>query len=108
MSMARKSDTFETRSGQGFAAQGDAGRALAHAGEAWLSVTTECNRELVGFVSRRIEKDGETVREMMGSGNLAEATAIQARWLQDTLQDYNAEMTKLMAICRKSMDGTRG
>jgi hypothetical protein len=45
---------------------------------------------------------------MMGSGNLAEATAIQARWLQDTLQDYNAEMTKLMAICRKSMDGTRG
>lgn len=107
MAMARKSETLETRLRPGVAAQADAGRALANVAETWVSVTTECNRELVGFVSMRIEKDGDTLREMMGCGNIADATTIQSRWVQDTLRDYNTEMNKLMAICRKSMEAAR-
>jgi hypothetical protein len=42
---------------------------------------------------------------MMGCRNPADMTAIQSRWVEDTLRDYNAEMGKLMTICTKSVNG---
>jgi hypothetical protein len=53
----------------------------------------------------RVEKDGETAREILGCRNLADATAIQSRWLEETVRDYNSEMTKLMTIYTKSVEG---
>jgi hypothetical protein len=43
---------------------------------------------------------------MLDCKNLTDATAIQSRWAEETLRDYNAEMTKLMTIyARSAHDG---
>lgn len=100
------SDTM--RSGTGIALPDGSGRALANAAEAWFSAATECQREMIGFVSMRLEKDAETTREIMGCKNLADVAAIQSRWIEETLRDYNSEMSKLMTICTKSANGGLG
>ena len=97
------SDTL--RSGTGIALPDSGGRALANAAQAWFAAATECQRETIGFVSMRLEKNGKAVREMMGGKNLADAAAIQSRWVEETLRDYSDEMTKLMTICTKSLNG---
>ncbi|PVE23551.1 hypothetical protein DC522_15520 [Microvirga sp. KLBC 81] len=104
--MSKNSGTSDTlRSGAGYALPGDSGRALANATETWFAAATECQREMMSFVSMRLEKDAETTREMMGCKNLADVTAIQSRWIEETLRDYNSEVTKLMAIYTKSVNG---
>jgi hypothetical protein len=77
------------------------GRALADGMEAWFATVSECQREMVDFVSNRLAKDSETMREMLDCRNPAEAMEIHSRWVQETIQDYSAEMTKTLAIYRK-------
>ena len=104
--MPKTSGASDTRHGSdAFALSGDRGRALANAAETWFTAATECQREMFGFVSMRLGKDGETAREMMGCKNPTDVAAIQSRWVEETLRDYNTEMTKLMTICTKSMNG---
>jgi hypothetical protein len=110
--MSKSSETTDTlRSGTGFALSGDRGRVLVNAAETWFTAATECQREMMSFVSMRLEKDAETSGEMVGCKNLADMTAIQSRWIEETLHDYNSEMAKLMTIYTKSVEGgsrTRG
>jgi hypothetical protein len=107
--MSKSSGTSDTlRSGAGYALSGDSGRALANAAQSWFAAAAEYQREMMSFVSMRLEKDAETTREMMGCRNPADMTAIQSRWVEDTLRDYNAEMGKLMTICTKSINGVAG
>jgi hypothetical protein len=97
------SDTM--RSAQEFALSSGHNQALAKATEAWFAAATECQREMMSFVSVRLEKDAEATREMMACKNPAEVAAIQSRWVEETLRDYNSEMGKLMTICTKSVNG---
>jgi hypothetical protein len=92
------------RGADAFAVSGDSGRALANAAETWLATAAECQREMIGFVSMRLGKDGEAAREMLACKNTVDATSIQARWIEETLRDYGSEMTKLMALCTKAMN----
>ncbi|MGF9761283.1 phasin family protein [Microvirga sp. 0TCS3.31] len=104
--MSKSSGTSDTlRSGPGYALPGEGGRALANATETWFAAAAECQREMMTFVSMRLQKDAETTREMMGCRILADVTAIQSRWVEETLRDYNSEMGKLMTICTKSTNG---
>jgi hypothetical protein len=103
--MSKSPGTSDTmRSGAIFALADDRGRALANATETWFAAATECQREMMSFVSMRLEKDAETTREVMGCKNLADATAVQSRWMEETLRDYNSEIGKLMTIYTKSVD----
>jgi hypothetical protein len=107
--MSKQSALSDTmRSAQQFALSSGTNPALAKATEAWFAATTECQREMMSFASMRLEKDAETTREIMGCKNLADVTAIQSRWVEETLRDYNAEMTKLMTICTKSVTSGAG
>ena len=107
--MSKSSGTSDTlRSGAVFAMSGDGNRALANATGTWFAAATECQREMMSFVSMRLEKDAETTREMMGCRDPGDATAIQSRWIEETLRDYNAEITKLMTIFTKSVNGGGG
>lgn len=103
--MPKTSGVSEThRSINAFAVSPESSRALANAAETWFTAATECQREMTGFTSMRLEKDAETAREMLGCKNLADATAIQSRWIEETMRDYNSEMTKLMTLCTKAMN----
>jgi Phasin protein len=107
--MSKKSALSDTmRSAQEVALSSGTNQALAKAAEAWFAATAECQREMIGFVSMRFEKDGEASREMMACKNLADVAAIQSRWVEETLRDYNNEMSKLMTICTKSMNSGAG
>jgi hypothetical protein len=104
--MSKQSTLSDTmRSASEFALSRDNSQALAKATETWFAATAECQREMMSFMSMRVEKDGETAREILGCRNLADATAIQSRWLEETVRDYNSEMTKLMTIYTKSVEG---
>jgi hypothetical protein len=97
------SDTM--RSASEFALSRDNTQALARATETWFAATTECQRDMMSFMSKRLEKDSEAAREILGCRNLADVAAIQSRWLEETVRDYNSEMTKLMGIYTKSVKG---
>jgi hypothetical protein len=106
--MPKKSAVSDTLRGvSGAALARDHGPALINATQTWFVATAECHREMIDFVSMRLEKDNNTIREMMGCKKLADTTAVQFRWIEETLRDYNAEMTKLMTICTKSANGTK-
>jgi hypothetical protein len=107
--LSKKSALSDTlRSAQEFALASGNNQAVAKAAEAWFAATTECQREMMGFISMRIEKDSKTAREMMGCKNLADVTGMQSRWIEESLRDYNAEITKLMTICTESVNGGAG
>jgi hypothetical protein len=69
--------------------------------ETWCAAVVECQREMANFVAQRLAKDQETIREAMGSKDWAAITTIQARWLQQTMQDYTAEVSKILSIYTK-------
>jgi len=104
--MSKNSGTSDTlRSGAGLALSDNSSRALANPTETWFAAATECQREMMSFVSMRLEKDAETTREMMGCRYVSDVAAIQSQWMEDTLRDYSSEISKLMTICTKSMNG---
>ena len=104
--MSKQSTLSDTmRSASEFALSRDNSQALSKATETWFAATAECQREMMSFMSMRIEKDGETAREVLGCRNLDDVTAIQSRWLEETVRDFNSEMTKLMTIYAKSVEG---
>jgi Phasin protein len=76
----------------------EGGRALAGGMEAWFATVSGCQREMMDFVSNRLAKDSETMREMLDCKNPTDAMEIHSRWVQETIRDYGAEMTKMAAI----------
>ncbi len=105
--MQSKSAADALRNMSEFAASGQGGRALTNAAETWFNASSECQREMISFMSKRLERDGETLREMVGCKTLGDVAALQSRWIEETVRDYNTEMTKLMAIYTKSADIAR-
>jgi hypothetical protein len=104
--MTKKSAMPDTlRHASQFALSGDNGRALVDAAETWFAMTTKCQREMMGFMSMRLERDGEALREMAGCKNLTDMTTLQSRWVEQTLRDYNSEFEKLTAICTEAAKG---
>ena len=76
----------------------ESGRVMADGMRAWLATATECQREMVDFISNRLAKDSGTVREMIGCRNPADAMEIHLRWAQEMMRDYGAEMSRMLAI----------
>jgi hypothetical protein len=96
--MTRRSSTSDAmRSGE-FGQAGEGGRALANAVESWVTASNHCQREVMDFVTERLEKDAETTREIMSCKNFADITSIQSRWMEETIRDYRSEMVKLMSL----------
>ena len=96
------------RSGTGTALSDRGGWALANAAEAWIATTVECQRNVMDFISMRLDKDGETFRAMMACKNPADVSAIQSRWMEETLRDYASEMSKLTTIYTRLGRGGAG
>jgi hypothetical protein len=101
----RNAETDTVRSGNQFALSSDNSQVLAKAAQSWFAASTECQREMLSFVSMRLAKDGDTLREVLGCKNLADMTTLQSRWMEDALRDYNSEMSKLMSIYSNSVNG---
>jgi hypothetical protein len=77
-------------------------RALMAGAETWWSSMAECQRELGRFISDRLAKNGEAIRETLTCRNWTDALEVQARWVDETLRDYNTEMSKLSGLYAKA------
>jgi hypothetical protein len=55
-------------------------------------------REMLDFVTMRLEKDSELIRELGACRNWADALTVHSRWVQETIHDYTAEASKLFAF----------
>ncbi|MGO4705283.1 phasin family protein [Microvirga sp. 2MCAF38] len=77
-------------------------RALVDGMGTWLTAARDSQREMVDFVSKRLEKDSDTMRKILSSKNLTDAAEIQSRWIEETLRDYSSEVTKMITIYTKS------
>jgi hypothetical protein len=69
--------------------------------EVWWAVASECQREMADFVTKRLEKDSEAIRDALAVKDLTDATTLQARWVQQMMDDYAAETSKLLSIYSK-------
>lgn len=90
------SGTLRTMDGSAFAS--DSSLALVDGIQTWLTASNECQHEMMNFLYRRLEKDSDTMREILASKNFADASEIHARWIEETFRDYSSQMTKLMTI----------
>ncbi len=77
-------------------------RALLDGAQTWWSTVAECQQEVAHFVSERLAKDGEAIKETLSSRNWSDALAVQARWVDETIRDYNAEIAKLVVFYSKT------
>jgi hypothetical protein len=66
------------------------------------STMADYQREVERFASDRLAKDGEAMRQTLSCRDWTGVFDIQARWVEETLRDYNAEMSKLTGMYAKS------
>ncbi len=77
----------------------DLGSAALLAGaETWWTTMAECQREMGRFISDRLSKDGEAIRKTLTCQNWTDVLDVQSRWVDETLRDYNDEMSRLSGL----------
>jgi hypothetical protein len=65
---------------------------------AWWAKGSEHQSEMLDFMSHRLSKASEAVRELGKCRNWENASDVHSRWIEDTLTDYSAQSTKVAAI----------
>jgi hypothetical protein len=66
--------------------------------ETWWSQAGACQHEMADFMLRRLEKDRDAVRDTLACKNWPDVVAAQSRWVNETMRDYTAEATRMLAI----------
>ena len=80
--------------------------ALMTGPETWFSTMAECQKEVGRFITDRLEKDAESLRQTFSCRNWTAALELQGRWVDETLRDYSAQMSKLTGLYAKGAAST--
>src|SRR5215213_9810681 len=80
--------------------------ALMIGAETWWSTMAEYQQEVARFMSDRLAKDSEAMRQTLSCRDCTDALRVQAKWADEILRDYNAEMSKLSGLYAKSAAST--
>ena len=75
--------------------------------ETFASAMDESRREIMGFIAKRLEKNSEAVREAIDCANWGDAMQVQSRWAREMMEDYGAEMGRLLAVFSPRQAGSR-
>jgi hypothetical protein len=73
-------------------------RSVAAGAETMAAAMDESRREIMSFIARRFEKNSEAVREAVDCANWGDAMQVQSRWAREMVEDYSAEMGRLLAM----------
>ena len=76
-------------------------KALTGMNTVWLEALNEMGSEVMTFVSDRIKEDVKTQHRLLHCKSPVELQAIQAEFLQDTIEQYQAETGKLINMSHK-------
>jgi hypothetical protein len=77
--------------------------------EAWWATASEHQSEMLGFMSHRLSKASDAARELSRCRSWGDASGVHSKWIQDTVTDYSAQTTKVMAInVKQAADEAQG
>jgi len=76
--------------------------------EAWWARGSEHQSEMLDFMSHRLAKASEAARELGHCRSWEDASGVHSKWLRDTVKDYSAQSTKVMAISVKQGADAQG
>ena len=74
--------------------------ALMTGAETWFSTMVECQKEVGRFITDRLEKDAESIRQTFSCRDWTAALELQGRWVDETL------MSKLTGLYAKGAAST--
>jgi hypothetical protein len=69
--------------------------------EAQLATMAEGQREWLGFVAVRLEKDGQTIRDTLTCKRWQDVVVVNTHWAGEMMRDYQAEATRILTIYTK-------
>jgi hypothetical protein len=104
MDDVRKPDKADTISGLGWPlaeVSSEATRRFCEQGQTVAKTMTDWNTEVSQFLSHRAGRNSEAVGRMAKCQSLPEVLAIQSQWVNDAVDDYTKEMSKLMEVNAK-------
>ncbi len=81
------------------------GGALAGA-ETWWATMAEYQNEVGQFISDRLAKNAEVIRETLSCRDWTAALEVQGRWIDETLRDYSEEVKRLAGLYTKGAAST--
>jgi len=81
-------------------------KALMTGAETWWSTMAEYQQEVARFMSDRLAKGGDAIRQTLSCRSWTEALDVQSKWADETLRDYNAQMSKLSGLYARSAAST--
>jgi hypothetical protein len=70
-------------------------------GPEWIANMNTLGTEMMEFMAHRVKQDLQTQQDLLQAKDIAEVQKIQAEFLKKTMDDYSAEMTKLMGLGEK-------
>ena len=81
-------------------------KTLMFGAETWMSTMAECQHEVGRFITDRLGKDAEAMRQTLTCRDWTAALELQGRWMDETLRDYSEEMKKLTGLYAKGAAST--
>ena len=84
--------------GQMTAINGDAMQAFAQACQAYASCIASLNKEFMGFVSTRLDRDVELSQALTQCGNWSDAVDLQQKWARQATEEYMTEAGRITAL----------
>jgi hypothetical protein len=76
---------------------------------AWWARGSEHQSEMLDFMSHRLSKASETMRELGQCRSWEDASGVHSKWIEGTLTDYSAQFTKVAAInVKQGADAVQG
>ena len=62
----------------------------------WFETMNKVGTEMLAFMSERVKQDIQTQQDLLQAKDIGEIQKIQADFVKKAMDDYAAEMTKLM------------
>jgi hypothetical protein len=73
----------------------------------WWSTLAQCQHELGRFISHRLAKDSDSLRQTATCRDWTEALNVQAEWVKETMRDYSSEISKLADLYARAITEQR-
>ena len=80
---------------------GETMQAFAQACQAYTSCVSTLNKELMGFVSTRLNRDVELSQALSNCGNWSDAVDLQRQWAQQATEEYMTEAGRITELASK-------
>ena len=80
------------------AMQGAGFKDMPDFGSKWFETMNELGTEMLKFIAERMKQDTQTQHDLLQAKGFAEIQHIQAQFVQKAIDDYSAEMAKLMEL----------